>query len=76
MFLCLEVDPSILEAVPEGWWKWIALFLAFRVVIEVIVKLTPNKTDNKIWGYIKPFLNFLSLNAPDVDEIKEKDTKK
>ncbi len=68
-----EVDPSILDMIPANWWQWIIIGLTVVKVAEVIVKLTPNKTDDKILKFIKPILGFLALNVPDVDELKKKE---
>lgn len=66
---------SILELVPANWWQYAALVLVIAKVAEIIVKFTPNKTDDKILKFIMPILKLISLNAPDVDEIKKKDDK-
>lgn len=76
MFLSeVTIDPSILDFIPANWWQYVALVLGVAKIAEIIVKLTPNKTDDKILGFITPILKFLSLNAPDIDEIKKKDDK-
>lgn len=73
---CIDVDPSILDSIPADWWKWIVIGLTVIKVAEVVVKLTPNKTDDKILKFIRPIVGWLSLNVPDVDEVKKKEEKK
>jgi hypothetical protein len=73
MFLEIQIDPSILDVIPANWWQYLVAVLTIAKVAEIIVKLTPNKTDDKILGFITPILKFLSLNAPDIDELKKKD---
>jgi len=68
-------DPSMLDAIPFGWWKWILIGLTVIKIADVVVKLTPNKTDDKILKFLKPIANLLSLNVPDIDEVKKKEKK-
>ena len=65
------LDPSITSMIPLAVFKWVAIILGAAKVAEIIVKLTPNKIDNKILAIILPILKFVSLNAPDVEEVKK-----
>jgi hypothetical protein len=77
MFLkILAEDSALLDAIPAGWWKYVLIALAVIKVAEVVVKLTPNKTDDKILKLIHPIAKWLSLNVPDVDEVKKTDDPK
>lgn len=71
-----EIDTSILDSIPTQYIKWIVVALGVIKIAEVVVKLTPNKTDDKILKFIKPIANWMSLNVPDVDEVKKKEYKK
>ena len=64
---------SILDNIPAQYIVYIVIALAVIKAAEVIVKLTPNKTDDKILGFIKPIANWLSLNVPDIEEVKKKE---
>lgn len=72
----MTTETSILDSIPAEYIKWIVVALAVIKVAEVVVKLTPNKTDDKILKFIKPIAGWLSLNVPDIDEVKKKEADK
>lgn len=60
-----EETNALMDMIPAEYIKYVAIILAIAKVADIIVKLTPTKTDDKILKFIQPVMKYLSLPVPD-----------
>jgi len=61
---------TLIEFIKEHSVEALAVWGGIITLASLIVKFTPTKKDDAIWGVILKILNALALN-PNIDKIKE-----
>jgi len=61
---------TIIEFIKEHSVEALAAWGGIITLASLIVKFTPTKKDDAVWGVILKILNALALN-PNIDKIKE-----
>lgn len=61
---------EVISWVKENWESVLAIYGAVVAICTTIVKLTPSKKDDTIWGNIIKILDFFSTAFTDSDKKK------
>lgn len=64
---------AIIEFIKANSVEMLAIWGCIITLASIIVKLTPSKKDDKVWGFILKILNALALNPNDKKEEEEKE---
>lgn len=62
---------GIIEFIKANYVDILAIWGCIITIASIIVKLTPNKTDDKVWDFVLKVLNALALN-PNAKKEEEK----
>ena len=62
---------AIIEFIKANSVEMLAIWGCIITLASLIVKLTPNKTDDKVWGTILKILNALALNPNEKKKQEE-----
>lgn len=62
---------QVIEFIKANYVDILAIWGCIITIASIIVKLTPNKTDDKVWDFVLKVLNALALN-PNAKKEEEK----